>query len=754
MNTESLKRDLAILREKSPLVHNITNYVAMNFSANALLAIGASPVMAHAVEEMDDMVAIASALVINIGTLDTEWVRGMLTAGRAAHRMGKPIVLDPVGVGATPYRTETAWEIIRECHPTIIRGNASEIMALVNADIKSKGVDSRQSSDDAVESARQLAKTTGAVVVISGPTDYITDGIRTETVTYGSPLMTRVTAMGCTASSIVGAFAAINPDPIEAATHAMMAMGICGERAVAKNASPGSLLINFVDELYRLEVSPSFDLSLYLVTDRPLSGGRDMAWIVREAAAGGVTMVQLREKDCPTSEFIALAHELKAALQPFGIPLIINDRVDVALAVDADGVHIGQSDIPYETARALLGKDKIIGLSVETMDEVIAANALDVDYIGISPVYATPTKTDTLTPFGLEGIDEVMRLSRHRCVAIGGMNRDTIGEVIARGAEGVAVVSAIVAAASPREASAELAAIIEKKRPSPPLSPQGGKVGSAMIEYSPLGEIEGAPIKVLTIAGSDSGGGAGIQADIKSISANGCFATSAITAITAQNTLGVNAVEGLSIDIIEGQIDAVLSDIGADSIKIGMLHSTEVVRCVARMLRKYAITNVVLDPVMVSTSGHKLIEDSAIEVLKSELMPMVRVITPNIPEAEILLGEPISEQDDLPYAARRLAEMYGVSVLLKAGHLVGDELIDIFYNHETCEMVELSARRIDTLNTHGTGCTLSSALAAQLAKGLSLTEAARIAKTYINNAIIHGAHQNIGHGHGPVAHFY
>ena len=729
MNTESLKRDLAILREKSPLVHNITNYVAMNFSANALLAIGASPVMAHAVEEMDDMVAIASALVINIGTLDAEWVRGMLTAGRAAHRMGKPIVLDPVGVGATPYRTETAWEIIRECHPTIIRGNASEIMALVNADIKSKGVDSSRSSDDAVESARQLAKTTGAVVVISGPTDYITDGIRTETVTYGSPLMTRVTAMGCTASSIVGAFAAINPDPIEAATHAMMAMGICGERAVAKNASPGSLLINFVDELYRLEVSPSFDLSLYLVTDRPLSGGRDMAWIVREAAAGGVTMVQLREKDCSTSEFVALARELKAALQPLGIPLIINDRVDVALAVDADGVHIGQSDMPYETARALLGKDKIIGLSVETMDEVIAANALDVDYIGISPVYATPTKTDTLTPFGLEGIDEVMRLSRHRCVAIGGMNRDTIGEVIARGVEGVAVVSAIVAATSPREASAELAAIIEKKRPS-------------------------SPVTVLTIAGSDSGGGAGIQADIKSISANGCFATSAITAITAQNTLGVNAVEGLSIDIIEGQIDAVLSDIGADSVKIGMLHSTEVVRCVARMLRKYAITNVVLDPVMVSTSGHKLIEDSAIEVLKSELIPMVRVITPNIPEAEILLGEPISEQDDLPYAARRMAEMYGVSVLLKAGHLVGNELIDIFYNRETCETVELSARRIDTLNTHGTGCTLSSALAAQLAKRLSLTEAVRIAKTYINNAIIHGAHQNIGHGHGPVAHFY
>ena len=489
----------------------------------------------------------------------------------------------------------------------------------------------------------------------------------------------------------------------------------------------------------------NFDLSLYLVTDRTLSRERDMAWIVREAVAGGVTMVQLREKECSTAEFVALALELKTALQPLGIPLIINDRIDVALAVDADGVHIGQSDMPYETARALLGKEKIIGLSVETMKEVVAANALDVDYIGISPVYATPTKTDTLTPFGLEGIEEVMRLSRHRCVAIGGMNRNTIGEVIAQGVEGVAVVSAIVAAESPRNASAELAAIIRDNR----------LAHSANFEkYCPLSIVNSPLKKVLTIAGSDSGGGAGIQADIKSISANGCFATSAITAITAQNTLGVNAVEGLSIDIIEGQIDAVLSDIGADSIKIGMLHSSEVVQCVARMLRKYNIKDVVLDPVMVSTSGHRLIEESAIEVLKAELMPMARVITPNIPEAEILLGEAINKQGDLPAAARRLAEQYGVSVLLKAGHLVNDELIDIFYNHEIEEVVELSARRIDTRNTHGTGCTLSSAFAAQLAKGLSLTDAARAAKHYINEAIIYGANQEIGHGHGPVAHFY
>ncbi len=209
---------------------------------------------------------------------------------------------------------------------------------------------------------------------------------------------------------------------------------------------------------------PAFDLSLYLVTDRPLSRGRDIEWIVEEAVKGGATIVQLREKDCSTAEFVALASRLKAALASLRIPLIINDRIDVALAVDADGVHIGQSDMPYEIARRLLGKDKIIGLSVETMDEVTKANALDVDYIGVSPVYSTATKTDTLPPFDLEGLKHAAELSRHRIVGIGGMNENTVGDVIACGIEGVAVVSAIVSADSPCEAASSLAQIIDKSR--------------------------------------------------------------------------------------------------------------------------------------------------------------------------------------------------------------------------------------------------------------------------------------------------
>ena len=203
-------------------------------------------------------------------------------------------------------------------------------------------------------------------------------------------------------------------------------------------------------------------LKLYLVTDRDLSLGRPLEEIVSEAVAGGVTMVQLREKDAATGEFVELGRRLMSLLKPLGVPLIINDRVDVALAVDADGVHIGQSDMSYADARRLLGPDKIIGLSVENFEDLESANKLDVDYIGISPVYGTPTKTDTAEPFGLEGLRKAVEMSVHPTVAIGGMNAATIGDVIDAGADGVAVVSAICSAKSPRNVATELAAIVKQ----------------------------------------------------------------------------------------------------------------------------------------------------------------------------------------------------------------------------------------------------------------------------------------------------
>lgn len=194
-------------------------------------------------------------------------------------------------------------------------------------------------------------------------------------------------------------------------------------------------------------------LRLYLVTERGMLRGRDLTDVVMQAVEGGVTMVQLREKDISTREFIELAQALKSVLMRTRVPLIINDRVDVALAVDADGVHIGQSDMPYDIARRMLGSDKIIGLSVENFAEIEEANRLDVDYIGVSPVFATPTKTDTAMPFGLDGLREAVRRSLHPSVAIGGINMSNFRSVLSTGTNGIAVVSAIMDSDNPREAS-------------------------------------------------------------------------------------------------------------------------------------------------------------------------------------------------------------------------------------------------------------------------------------------------------------
>lgn len=205
-----------------------------------------------------------------------------------------------------------------------------------------------------------------------------------------------------------------------------------------------------------------FDLSLYLVTDRSLSLGRPLEQIVEEAVKGGVSMVQLREKDCSSLEFYQLGLKLKSLLAPLKIPLIINDRLDIALAVDADGLHIGQGDLPWHLVRQMLGPDKILGLSVETQEQVLEANGLDVDYIGVSPVFATPTKTDTFQPFGLDGLKQACEISRHPVVAIGGINSSNAASIMAQGADGVAVVSAISSALSPMSAAANLKQILKK----------------------------------------------------------------------------------------------------------------------------------------------------------------------------------------------------------------------------------------------------------------------------------------------------
>ncbi len=261
----------------------------------------------------------------------------------------------------------------------------------------------------------------------------------------------------------------------------------------------------------------------------------------------------------------------------------------------------------------------------------------------------------------------------------------------------------------------------------------------------------------LTIAGSDPSGGAGLQADLKTFSALGVYGSSAVVAVVDENTVGVYGVHPIPLNFVQGQIRSVLDDIGADAIKIGMLHDSELIRGVLSTLREYPdIRRIVLDPVMVATSGDPLLQPEAVATLRDELIPYSSVITPNLPEASLLLGETVDHQDQLEDAARALSHLTDakVSVMLKAGHLENDSLIDIFYNAETDRSQRLASPRVNTVNTHGTGCTLSSAIAAYLAKGADLDNAARLAKEYIAAAIAAGAAYEIGHGHGPVHHFH
>jgi len=250
--SEAIWRDIERIRDEAPLIHNITNYVVMNTTANALLAIGASPIMAQAAEEVEDIVGLAAALVLNIGTLSASWVAAMLKAARAARTKGIPIVLDPVGAGASPFRTEAALRILKEGRPAVLRGNASEIRALHFAERVTKGVDSRHRAEDALEAARGLSRSFGCAVSVSGPIDVMVHGETVVRVANGHPLMPRVTGMGCAASALTGAFAAVNPSPLRAAAHAMAVMGIAGEMAGLEARGPGSFETHFIDALYRL----------------------------------------------------------------------------------------------------------------------------------------------------------------------------------------------------------------------------------------------------------------------------------------------------------------------------------------------------------------------------------------------------------------------------------------------------------------------------------------------------------------------
>lgn len=250
--SEQVATNLALVRAKKPLIHNITNFVVMNSTANALLAMGASPIMAHCREEVEELVGIAGALVLNIGTLAPDWIDSMEIAGKKARSLGIPVILDPVGSGATKLRTDSCFRLIDTVAPTVIRGNASEVLSLAKAGSKTKGVDSIHSVDDAAESARNLANELGCTLAITGPVDLVTDGKREVRISNGHPMMGYVTGTGCAATTTIAAFLAVEKDPVVATACGLAMFGLAGEIAAEHTSAPGSFWIAMLDALYTI----------------------------------------------------------------------------------------------------------------------------------------------------------------------------------------------------------------------------------------------------------------------------------------------------------------------------------------------------------------------------------------------------------------------------------------------------------------------------------------------------------------------
>ena len=539
-----------------------------------------------------------------------------------------------------------------------------------------------------------------------------------------------------------------------------------------------------------------FDLRAYFVVGPDDTKGRPVADVVAAALRGGATFIQLRAKHADARELTAMAEAIAAVIAQAGkadtVAFVIDDRVNAAwqcreLGIKVDGVHIGQDDMAPEQARALIGPDAIIGLSAETLPHIEAANALPsgtIDYIGAGPLHYTATKPDaaaveadgTKHALGIAGAQLLCEASRYPVVVGGGVHADDVPALARTAAAGWFVVSAIAAADDPERATRELLQAwiavrgdarhgVAASAASHPQSDVAAppQCGAAMFDVK---QPHGLP-PVLTVAGSDSSGGAGIQADLKTMLSNGVFGMSAITSLTAQNTTGVRAVQNADPAILADQIDAVFEDIPPMAVKIGMVSSAALIETIADRLTAHQAQNIVLDPVMVATSGAKLIDDDAVAALTTRLFPLATVITPNMPETEALLAQAMQERTseddtesarllsegirteaDMETAGRTLAKHFGCAVLVKGGHGIKDAN-DVLVEPDGT-VTWFTSPRIDNPNTHGTGCTLSSAIASHLALGETLPQAVRSAKEYLTGAL--AEQLDLGHGAGPMDH--
>ena len=473
--------------------------------------------------------------------------------------------------------------------------------------------------------------------------------------------------------------------------------------------------------------------AVMVITGPAHCGAHDMVALARQVFQAGVRIVQYRDKGGDTAEKRERIARLLALAAQYGGIVMINDDPALAAETGAHGVHIGREDAALAHARALLPRPKIVGITAKSPADILAiddvAGGWDlVDYVSIGGVYATRSKVNPEPPIGRAGLRALAELVRARfsgpIVAIAGMCANNIPASMTAPIDGVCVISAIADAENPGAQAVMLRRLVRAARPV-----------------------------ALSIAGSDSGGGAGIQADIKAISACGAYAATVLTAVTAQNTLGVDAVHDIPPSVVAAQMDAVMADIAVGAGKIGMLGHPALAELVAQKMDQYRDVPMVLDPVMVAKGGFVLLAPEAVAPLREAVMPRAHIVTPNLAEAGMLLGRAApGTHREMQQAAEDLQRLGAQAVLLKGGHLAGAGADNYFAAAGAGEWLRYP--RIATRNTHGTGCTLSAAMAAYLAQGMALPEAVAAACDYVHGAIRAADTLGIGGGCGPVHHFY
>lgn len=462
MNTDKfldrICQELINLKEKRPLVEHITNKVTINDCANVTLAIGASPVMADSFDEVEEIVKKSNSLVLNLGGVNDYIYSTMKKAGICANENGIPIVFDPVGVGATEYRKKIAKGLLEDVHADVIKGNASEIKSLAEGYSESKGVDSSISSDDVFDCAVNIANKYRCVCVVTGKIDYITDGNYVIKVYNESDLLSYITGTGCMIASLIGSFIGVSNNSLLSSVAGVMAMSMSGDisstekmkrKGIASykkelfntiyNLNTDTILKNFKFDIHKIENM----YSMYLVTDEKACKGKDFYKCIEESILGGTKIVQLREKELDTRDFYERAKKVKEICDKYNVKFVINDRIDIAQAVDADGVHLGQSDLYIKLAKKILGHNKIIGISAKTMKEAIEAQDNGADYIGTGAMFSTSTKLDA-SETKFESVKAITDELYIPVLGIGGITADNVEQLEGLGLDGVCVVSDIL----------------------------------------------------------------------------------------------------------------------------------------------------------------------------------------------------------------------------------------------------------------------------------------------------------------------